>query len=84
MTQWMIIGTVAILLTGCSAGRVSGCGYNSLVGQSIYKADLDSIRASGKEVRLLYPDSYLGFEKNDNRVNVIRDDTAEIVAVTCG
>lgn len=72
-------------LSGCaSAGRSDGCGYRSLIGKNVYSADLDAVRASGKEVRLLYPDSYLGFKSDPNRVNVTRDDNGEIVDVTCG
>lgn len=75
----MILG-----LAGCAAGRSSDCAYRNLVGKNIYDAELEAVREAGKDVRLLYPDSFLGFEKNPNRVNVIRDETDEIVAVNCG
>lgn len=76
---------VALLLGGCaSAGRTSDCAYRNLVGKSIYSAELGAVRDSGKEVRLLYPDSFLGFKADPNRVNVIRDENDKILAVTCG
>lgn len=72
-------------LAACaSGGRSSDCAYRNLVGKNIYGPEVDKLRQSGHEVRLLYPDSYLGFQKNPNRVNLIRDQNDEIVAVTCG
>ena len=80
-----VILTLLLILTACaSGGRSSDCNYRNLIGKSLYSADLDPIRASGKEIRLLYPDSFLGFQKDPNRVNVIRDQSDEILAVTCG
>ena len=74
-----------LALTACaSGGTTSNCNHRNLIGKSVYSADLDTIRSSGKEIRLLYPDSFLGFSKNPNRVNVIRDQSDEILGVTCG
>lgn len=79
-----ILGLSLVLSACASAGSTSDCSYRSLIGRNVYNADLGDIRAAGKEVRILYPDSYLGFERKPNRVNVIRDDNDEIVGVTCG
>ncbi len=86
MKNNVILTTGAVLLlAGCaSAGRTSDCSYRGLIGKNVYSADLDMIRSRGKEVRILYPDSFLGFERNPNRVNVIRDQGDQIVGVTCG
>lgn len=84
MKNMILFGVIAIMLTGCAAGKTDGCAYKGLVGKSAYGAEVDAVRASGKEIRLLYPDSFLGFEKKENRVNLIRDETGEILAVTCG
>ena len=80
----LLILTFVLALTACAAGRTSDCAYRGLIGKNVYSEDVEAVRASGKEVRLLYPDSFLGFEKKPNRVNVTRDDNDEIVAVSCG
>ena len=85
MRYLLFLTLVLTGLTGCmSAGRTSDCPYRSLIGKNVHNADLGMIQTQGKELRLLYPDSFLGFDKKPNRVNVIRDDSDEIVAVTCG
>lgn len=84
MKQFLMIGAAVLLFSACAAGRSSDCAYRSLIGQNVYSADLGAIRASGKEVRLLYPDSFIGFERKPNRVNVTRDMSDQIVDVTCG
>ena len=76
---------MVMLLGACaSAGRTSDCAYRNLVGKSVHSADVEAVKQSGKNIRLLYPDSYLGFKSDPNRVNLIRDDNDQIVAVTCG
>ncbi len=82
MKKFMIASM--LFLTSCASGRTSDCAYRNLIGKNVYGAEVEAVRSSGKEVRVLYPDSFLGFEKNSTRVNVIRDDSDEIVAVTCG
>lgn len=84
LMQYICLFLVFATLSGCASGKSQSCAYRSLIGQNIFTADLDSIRAEGKEVRLLYPDSYIGFKSEPNRVNVTRDDRDEIVDVTCG
>lgn len=85
MKLFAVLGLSLFVLSACaSAGSTSECAYRSLIGKNVYNADLSTIRSAGKEVRILYPDSYLGFERNLNRVNVIRDHNDEIVGVTCG
>lgn len=77
--------SLCLILGGCaSAGTTSNCPYRGLVGKNVYSAELDDLRQQGKEIRLLYPDSFLGFEKKPGRVNVIRDENGEILAVNCG
>ena len=76
--------TVLLLCACASGGTRSDCPYQSLVGQKTGGADIGSLRDAGRQVRILYPDSYLGFGKNPERVNIIRDENDEILAVTCG
>ncbi len=81
MQKVIILG--ALLLTSCAAGETTNCAYRNLVGKSVYGSEVEAVRSSGKEVRILYPDSFLGFEKKPGRVNVIRNND-EIIAVNCG
>jgi hypothetical protein len=75
---------VALGLAGCAAGRVSDCPHRDLIGQSVHGAAPDTLREAGKTVRVLYPDSFLGFGRDETRVNLIRDEAGTIQAVTCG
>ncbi|PZP56167.1 MAG: hypothetical protein DI586_04590 [Micavibrio aeruginosavorus] len=82
--MYKVVVLSCLLLTSCAAGETSNCAYRNLVGKNVYGVEVEAVRQSGKEIRVLYPDSFLGFEKKPGRVNVIRDDSDEIVAVTCG
>jgi len=79
-----IILITALGLSGCAAGQTTDCAYRDLIGKDVYSADLQKLRDEGKDVRLLYPDSFIGFQKNPNRINVTRDENDQIVAVSCG
>lgn len=82
--KFIVILTTLFALTGCAAGQTSNCSYRNLIGKNVYSGEVEAIRQSGKEVRLLYPDSFIGFSRQENRVNLTRDDNDEIVSVSCG